>query len=276
MSTGPNTELVEYTINEIFADTQLLAAWKEQLVGSLHEEQPQLSAIELLAKAEDLIAEEKNKFELERETREVEASIVEETKTQENVMNVENLGAVATQPPKKNPAPAKPVVADIDFGKASASPAKPKPKPKPKAKVDKAKTKAPKVGTPVTDTPRPETSVSPPSKEKVETAPGKQLLSVFKEGCLTCTSLVPWGTESNEKCHYTQGNKHCPARFHEIVLGLDIDTASNSIAKQMIHSIQTGESEKLNRNLRNLNKRDPRIKDAVLRKAQELVKKGLK
>jgi hypothetical protein len=45
----------------------------------------------------------------------------------------------------------------------------------------------------------------------------KEYLGLYSAACLTCKSLVEYGTVKNKDCHYTQGNAQCPAAEVKIV-----------------------------------------------------------
>lgn len=41
-------------------------------------------------------------------------------------------------------------------------------------------------------------------------------ISLFGEGCLDCKSLVKGAEQDFKKCHFLQGNTHCPAQYFAI------------------------------------------------------------
>jgi len=45
----------------------------------------------------------------------------------------------------------------------------------------------------------------------------KDNLAVYSESCLDCNYLVP-GKKKRYSCHYTKGNKHCPASGLRIIV----------------------------------------------------------
>ncbi len=42
-------------------------------------------------------------------------------------------------------------------------------------------------------------------------------IQLYADGCLDCKHLVPSAEESFDDCHFSQGNRYCPAGWHRIV-----------------------------------------------------------
>lgn len=46
----------------------------------------------------------------------------------------------------------------------------------------------------------------------------RELLALYSQNCLKCSHLVDVGTRAFNRCHYTQGNKECPAKEVALVV----------------------------------------------------------
>ncbi len=77
---------------------------------------------------------------------------------------------------------------------------------------------------------------------------GSAAFQIYSHNCLRCTELVP-GLKKSEyikaraftKCHYENGNKDCPAKSVQIVVGLPIPT----IVKSYMAAFVDGDNEKI-------------------------------
>lgn len=58
-----------------------------------------------------------------------------------------------------------------------------------------------------------------------EDEPEEGFLEVYSEDCLSCASLVPFApkTKKRKPCHYSAGNKHCPAQSTTIVIRVPLE-----------------------------------------------------
>ena len=59
----------------------------------------------------------------------------------------------------------------------------------------------------------------------VEEQPEEGFLEIYREECLQCRELVPMAAKSFKKkgCHFTSGNKHCPAESTSIVMRVPLE-----------------------------------------------------
>lgn len=48
-------------------------------------------------------------------------------------------------------------------------------------------------------------------------------LEIDSEKCLTCKSLIPFMTKTYKSCHFTAGNKNCPAAATKIIVKIPLD-----------------------------------------------------
>jgi len=55
-------------------------------------------------------------------------------------------------------------------------------------------------------------------KTKVSSNESKEYLQLYSTSCKTCAHLDPQETKKYTNCHYTKGNKHCPASEIQIVV----------------------------------------------------------
>lgn len=53
--------------------------------------------------------------------------------------------------------------------------------------------------------------------------PEDAFLEVYSENCLSCKSLVPFATKKFKACHYSAGNKHCPAQSASIIIRVPLE-----------------------------------------------------
>lgn len=53
--------------------------------------------------------------------------------------------------------------------------------------------------------------------------PEEGFLEVFSENCLQCKSLVPFATKKFKGCHFSAGNKHCPASETQVVIRVPLE-----------------------------------------------------
>jgi hypothetical protein len=55
-------------------------------------------------------------------------------------------------------------------------------------------------------------------KTSVSNTEPKEFLQLYSASCKTCNHLDPQETKRYSSCHYTKGNKHCPASEIQIVV----------------------------------------------------------
>ena len=53
--------------------------------------------------------------------------------------------------------------------------------------------------------------------------PEEGFLEIFSENCLQCSSLVPFAKKKFKACHYSAGNKNCPASNSTIVIRVPLE-----------------------------------------------------
>lgn len=58
----------------------------------------------------------------------------------------------------------------------------------------------------------------------------KAFLRIHREECLRCCSLVDFATEEFKDCHFSAGNKNCPAQAVEILLHFDLASTVDGLA----------------------------------------------
>jgi hypothetical protein len=59
--------------------------------------------------------------------------------------------------------------------------------------------------------------------EVVEEEQSMVVIDVFKKKCTDCTHLVPWGTKTHKRCHFSNGNELCPAQSVRIRRYIPVD-----------------------------------------------------
>jgi hypothetical protein len=66
---------------------------------------------------------------------------------------------------------------------------------------------------------------SPPTKKVVAASeePEEAFLEVYSENCLSCKSLIPFATKRHKGCHFSAGNKSCPAVATQIVIRVPLE-----------------------------------------------------
>ncbi len=102
-------------------------------------------------------------------------------------------------------------------------------------------------------------SVSLPECLEVDT---RWKVNLYAEGCLDCSSLVQKAQNdfSGAKCHFNQGNVHCPAKEIQIYF-----VGSKVLAIKRIRAAQAkGDSQALIRQLTKLSEMDEEDRNAVL------------
>lgn len=57
----------------------------------------------------------------------------------------------------------------------------------------------------------------------------KAYLKIHREECLRCSSLVGFAEESFAECHYSAGNRSCPAQAVQVVLEFDQEGAIEAL-----------------------------------------------
>lgn len=62
----------------------------------------------------------------------------------------------------------------------------------------------------------------------------KAFLRIHRQECLKCCSLVDFATEEFPECHFSAGNRNCPAQAVEILLHFDLSSTVDTLvaAKQ--------------------------------------------
>lgn len=53
--------------------------------------------------------------------------------------------------------------------------------------------------------------------------PEEGFLEVYSENCLNCKSLVPFAAKKYKGCHFSAGNKHCPASDTQVVIRVPLE-----------------------------------------------------
>jgi uncharacterized Fe-S radical SAM superfamily protein PflX len=68
----------------------------------------------------------------------------------------------------------------------------------------------------------------------------RERFGIYSEDCLRCKSLVPSATEKFEACHFSKGNKFCPAsEVQVVVVGKALDYAKRVLAARQKRHIKT-------------------------------------
>lgn len=56
-----------------------------------------------------------------------------------------------------------------------------------------------------------------------EDSPEEGFLQVYSEDCLQCKSLIPFAKKKFKGCHFSAGNKHCPASETQVVIRVPLE-----------------------------------------------------
>jgi hypothetical protein len=99
------------------------------------------------------------------------------------------------------------------------------------------------------------------------------VIDVFKTKCTDCTHLVPWGTKTHKRCHFSNGNDLCPAQSIRIRRHIPVD----QIVARFMAAESQGDTDRLVTLYENLKKKAQDVQEeihAALKAARE--KKVLK
>lgn len=67
------------------------------------------------------------------------------------------------------------------------------------------------------------------------------VIDVYKQKCTDCTHLVPWGTKTHKRCHFSNGNEQCPAQSIRIRRYIPVD----QIVSRFMAAESQGDSDRL-------------------------------
>jgi len=68
----------------------------------------------------------------------------------------------------------------------------------------------------------------------------KDYLALYSTKCLQCSHLVENGKKAYAKCHFTKGNKHCPAsEVRLVVVGKAVAYATKVLKARDAHDLKT-------------------------------------
>jgi len=70
--------------------------------------------------------------------------------------------------------------------------------------------------------------------EEVEPEDKRDLIIVDNENCVQCLHLYEYGAKDFKKCHFTKGNKNCPAQIVRIIIGIPIVSTAKKLARAQI------------------------------------------
>lgn len=99
------------------------------------------------------------------------------------------------------------------------------------------------------------------------------VIDVFKKKCTDCTHLVPWGTKTHKRCHFSNGNDLCPAQSVRIRRYIPVD----QIVSRFMAAESQGDTDRLLTLYANLKTKAPDVQEEIhtaLKAARE--KKALK
>lgn len=109
---------------------------------------------------------------------------------------------------------------------------------------------------------------SEPRQSEPERVP--EILIVFsgdkkgdKSDCLKCNHLVSHAKKVYN-CHYDDGNESCPAPFYRIMVGVNLDKASDAMAQ----ALEDGDIQKIQKITDRLKDKDPIIIEEVMARAK--------
>lgn len=110
-------------------------------------------------------------------------------------------------------------------------------------------------------------------EEVAEEEESMVVIDVFKQKCTDCTHLVPWGSKTHKRCHFSNGNELCPAQSVRIRRYIPVDQI---VARFMAAETQ-GDTDMLLNLYAKLKEKAPDVQEeihAALKTARE--KKALK
>jgi hypothetical protein len=99
------------------------------------------------------------------------------------------------------------------------------------------------------------------------------VIDVFKKKCTDCTHLVPWGTKTHKRCHFSNGNDLCPAQSVRVRRYIPVD----QIVSRFLAAEAQGDTDRLVTLYENLKSKATDVQEeihAALKAARE--KKALK
>jgi hypothetical protein len=94
------------------------------------------------------------------------------------------------------------------------------------------------------------------------------VIDVFKQKCTDCTHLVPWGTKTHKRCHFSNGNELCPAQSIRIRRFIPVD----QIVSRFMAAEAQGDSDRLVTLYSKLKEKAPDVQEeihAALKAARE-------
>lgn len=94
------------------------------------------------------------------------------------------------------------------------------------------------------------------------------VIDVFKQKCTDCTHLVPWGTKTHKRCHFSNGNELCPAQSIRIRRYIPVD----QIVSRFMAAESQGDSDRLVTLYSKLKEKAPDVQEeihAALKAARE-------
>lgn len=105
-------------------------------------------------------------------------------------------------------------------------------------------------------------------EDTVEDEQAMVVIDVYKQKCTDCTHLVPWGTKTHKRCHFSNGNELCPAQSIRIRRYIPVD----QIVSRFMAAESQGDSDRLVTLYTNLKTKAPDVQEeihAALKAARE-------
>lgn len=85
------------------------------------------------------------------------------------------------------------------------------------------------------------------------------VIDVFKQKCTDCTHLVPWGTKTHKRCHFSNGNDLCPAQSIRIRRYIPVD----QIVSRFMAAESQGDTDRLLTLYAKLKEKAPDVQEEI-------------